>query len=58
MDNELKELIKSIKNRCLIFELICQVDAVGAEKLLPTLLKDLYQDAQEIVDNYCIVRDE
>ena len=49
---ELTELIKSIKNRCDIYLLICHS---GAEHLLPTLLEDLYVDAQQIIDEYCVV---
>ena len=55
MDEELKELVKSIRNRTEIFLLIC--DLPHAQKLLATLLEDLFQDAQTIIDKHCVVRE-
>ena len=54
--NELKELVKSIRNRCDIFLYIC--DSPECQHLLPTLLEDLYVDAQQIIDNFCIVEED
>ena len=55
MEDEQKELIKSIRNRCEIFLLIC--DQPNTEHLFPTLCEDLHFDSQTIIDNYCIVDD-
>ena len=49
--HELKELVKSIRNRCEIFLLIAYQDNAG---LFPTILEDLYVDAQKIIDEYCV----
>ena len=63
MDKELTELIKSIRNRCDIYILITNISSLSHEEradvehLLPTLLEDLFTDAQEIIDNYCIKHD-
>ena len=48
---EITDLINSIKNRCEIYIIVSQMQ--GREYLLPTILEDLYVDAQEIVDEYC-----
>lgn len=55
MDEEPKELVKSIENRCAIFLIIC--DMPHARKLLPTLLEDLYVDSQSIMLDYCVEGD-
>ena len=62
MDKELIELIKAIQNRCAIILLIWDMRAnrTGEDKIdyaLPTILEDLYTDAQTIVDNYCVKDD-
>lgn len=49
--SEVEELIKSIRNRCEISQVLIQV---GAEDLLPTVLEDLYEDAQTIALEYCV----
>ena len=52
MEDTLKELVKSIRNRCDIFLIIYELP--HAQKLLPTLLEDLYADAQQIIWDYCL----
>ena len=52
---EVTELVKSIVNRCLIYLLI---EGKENEDLLPTLLEDIYQDAQEIVLGFCEVKND
>ena len=47
--NELEELLKSIRNRCFIAAII-----IHEPHLLPTILEDLYEDAQTIVMEYCV----
>jgi hypothetical protein len=52
---ELTELIKAIRNRCDIYDLVQKADAAH---LLPTLLEDLFADAQTIIDEYCTERND
>jgi len=58
IDEDLVELVKSIKNRCIIFlniynlPLCTTVDVVDSTCLC-TLLEDLYTDAQTIIHDYC-----
>ena len=63
MDKELVELIKAIRNRCAVILLIWNMRASrkeedGIDYALPTILEDLYQDSQAIIDKYCIVRED
>ena len=53
---EITEVIKAIRNRCDIYMLIC--DNPVADHLLPTLLEDLHTDSQNIIDGYCIEKDD
>jgi hypothetical protein len=55
MDAELVELIKSIYNRCVIFLAI--YENVNLRHTIPTLLEDLYADAQVLALNYCVKDD-
>ena len=55
IDDELTELIKAVRNRCDV--VLTLIEHYGTERLIPTVLEDLYTDAQTIVDNYC-VKDE
>jgi len=50
VDQELEDLIGSIRNRCDIARLLMLQERVD---LLPTVLEDLYGDAQKIVLEYC-----
>lgn len=52
VDAWLIELIKSIRNRCDIVLAIQGFDDL--QHCIPTALEDLYEDAQEIMDEYCI----
>ena len=52
-DEEQRELVKSIKNRCEIFLLICEDS--NTKHLWATLCEDIYVDSQAIIDNFCIV---
>ncbi len=56
VDANLLELVKSIKNRAEIFELICESPL--AQYVSATLLEDLFVDAQTIVHEYCVVGEE
>jgi hypothetical protein len=51
---EVNELVKSIKNRCLIYE-----NVVGRlpDYVLPTILEDIAVDAQKIVLGFCVVKE-
>ncbi len=51
-DEEQKELVKSIKNRCEIFLLICEDS--NTKHLWATLCEDIFQDAQSLIFGYCI----
>jgi len=58
MDKELIELIKAIQNRCAIILLIWSMRANRKEEdridyALPTILEDLHEDSQAIIDGYC-----
>jgi len=54
--DEVTERMKAIRNRCDIYMLI--YDNPIADHLLPTLLEDLHIDSQDIIDGYCIERDD
>ena len=63
MDKELIELIKAIQNRCAIILLIWDMRANRTEEdkidyALPTILEDLHQDSQKIIDSYCVVQQD
>ena len=49
--DEVTELIKAIHNRCHIYLLICNESI--AEGALPTLLEDIYEDCETIIDSFC-----
>ena len=56
---ELRELVKSIRNRCDITTILLELgdNNIGSDyplHLLPTILEDLYEDAQTIVTEYCV----
>jgi len=53
--SELMELIKAIRNRC---DACLDLHCIGREHLLHTILEDLYDDAQTIIDEYCIERND
>ena len=52
---ELTELVRQIRNRCDIYLILQQANA---QHLQATLLEDLYTDAQTIMDEYCIERQD
>ena len=59
MDRELIESIKAIQNRCAIILLIWDMRASRKEEdkidyAIPTILEDLHQDSQAIIDKYCV----
>jgi len=56
MEYNIIELVKAIRNRCDIFLLLCDNDI--AAHLFPALLEDLYQDAQDIIDEYCTEKND
>jgi len=49
--NEVTEYVKAIRNRCDIYLLIYGDE--GADRLLPTILEDLHEDSQDIIDGFC-----
>ena len=49
--DELSELIKSIRNRCFIADILIEQ---GRPELLPTVLEDLHLDSQTIALDYCV----
>ena len=53
--NELQELIKSIRNRCYIADILIEK---GRFELLPTVLEDLHTDSQTIALEYCVKETE
>jgi len=54
-DSDLYDLIKAIRHRCDIVLALGTLDETA--HLLPTILEDLYMDAQVIIDSYCVVAD-
>jgi len=53
--DRLTELIKAIRNRCEIY-LVLQ-NSIDREKIshaIPTLLEDIHEDSQAIMDEYCV----
>ena len=61
MNHELVELMKSIRNRANAAILLCHFSNVAKEALsleiepiLHTVLEDLYEDAQTVVEKYCV----
>ena len=50
--DELKDLLESTHNKVCIAEILI---GRGDAHLLPTILECLYEDAQKIIDDYCIV---
>jgi len=52
VDSWLVELVKSIRNRCDVVLAIQGFDDL--QHSIPTILEDLYGDAQAIMDEYCI----
>ncbi len=53
-DNDLTERLKTTKNRCEIAFILIEHNC---ERLLPTILEDLYYGVQCILDIYCIKQD-
>ncbi len=51
IDDNLIELVKSVRNRCKIFLIICEHPE--ASNLSATLLEDMGSDMQEILE-YCV----
>jgi len=61
MNQELVELVKSIRNRADAAILLCHLSDVAkhslrtdVEPVLHTILEDLYEDAQAVVERYCV----
>lgn len=55
-DDELYEVVKAIHTRCHIFFSLRE-DFENTKWMLPTLLEDLYEDCQEILE-YCVERND
>ena len=55
-DSELIELVKQIRNRCDIFLAIQGNE--GLNYAMPTILEDIYEDCQQVIDDYCIVGED
>jgi len=54
MDKSTKAIadtLGSIKNRCLIAEIVIERNEI---LLLPTLLEDIFENAQWLVDEFCV----
>ena len=55
MDDALYELVKAIRNRC---DAIVRLYELGdTDHIMPTLLEDLHEDSQELIDDYCVCND-
>ena len=53
MDEGLIDLVKAIRNRCNI--LLAIQDFEDLQDAIPTLLEDLHEDSQAIMDEHCTV---
>lgn len=54
MEN-LFEVLKSIRNRCeLLLKLSVAYPIEEIRNEIPTILEDIHQDSQEIIDKHCI----
>lgn len=49
------ELVKSIRNRCTVIQILALDWDDEVEVLMPTLLEDILQDAQDAVDEGCVI---
>jgi len=54
--SELTELVKAIRNRCDIYLAIRNNSTVN--HAVPTLLEDMHEDSQTIMDEYCVERQD
>lgn len=52
VDEGLIELLKAIRNRCDVLLAIQGFDDL--QDAIPTLLEDLHEDSQAIMDEYCM----
>ena len=52
VDEGLIELIKAIRNRCNVLLAVQGFDDL--QGAIPTLLEDLHEDSQAIMDEYCM----
>ena len=54
MEN-LFEIVKSIRNRCnLLLKLSVAYPIEEIRNEIPTMLKDIYEDSEEIIEKHCI----
>ena len=51
---EALEYIESIRRKC---EIAALVHKQGRDDLLPTVFEDLYEDAQTVVEGFCVVKE-
>lgn len=49
----LKETLKTIGNHCQIAQMLIDLDK---QDLLPTVLEEIYEDAQGVIDEHCVKR--
>lgn len=56
MNAGLIELIKAIRNRC--DAVLAMQKLPDTEHLMATILEDLHEDSQAIIDDYCIKGEE
>ncbi len=56
---ERDELIKQIRNRCEAYLLLRSLpNALEIDHLMPTLIEDIFEDCQELIDSHCVVKDK
>ncbi len=57
IDDNLIELVKSIRNRCTIFlYLEAHIPPEKLSEIIATNLEDMYVDCQQVMMDYCTVR--
>ena len=52
-DEGLPDLVRAIRNRC---DALLYLSRLGSDVhyVFPTLIEDMYEDCQELIDTYCI----
>ena len=55
--SDLTELVKQVRNRCDIYLLLLRSHYCeeSIQPLLPTLLEDMFEDCQQVIDHHCVI---
>ena len=50
----IRDYAYSIRNRCDIISILLDEELEWCERLLPTVIEDLFEDSQSLVLDYCV----